>query len=472
MPGVRRHLLPAILALVSVSCAVIGVRVGPHEVAAAARPAPVDQPGPDAPVLSPRRVPGLLAQPIGTARLTQTLQGLAATTPPSACFFVSEGTRVLFAQGIDQPLVPASGMKLLTAAAAVDQLGADHRLRTDAVTARPPSAGIVDGDLWLVGGGDPVLGTAAWAASFERQPQLTTSLEELADRIVEAGVREVRGGVVGDDSRYDRARSVPTWPERYVAGNEVGPLSALSVNDGFAEWEPEAVPFADPPAGAAKVFTELLGQRGVVVAGEPSAATAPAGASALATIESPPIGELVGHMLRESDNGTAELLVKELGRSRAGSGTTTAGVGVVVSSLRAMGLPTQGVVMRDGSGLDLGNRVTCRLLHDLLAAGDDGPLDRGLAVAGTTGTLTRRFVGTAASGRLRAKTGSLRGVASLSGFADTEGGFELTFSSIVNGVDRFGEGLPLQDALGSALVRYPDLPSLEEIGPAGYAPAA
>ncbi len=471
LPGVRRHLLPVILALVSVSCTVIGLRLQPAEVAAPAERASVSGLAPQAPVLSPRRVPGLLAQPIGTARLTQALQAIADRTPSSACLLVTEGTRVLFEQRADQPLVPASGMKLLTAAAAIDQLGADHRLRTEVVAVGAPSGGVVDGDLWLVGGGDPVLGTVEWSASFLRQPQLTTSFEELADRVVEAGVTEVRGRVVGDESRYDRTRYVPTWPERYMAEHQIGPLSALSVNDGFAEWEPEPVPFADPPSGAAGVLTELLRQRGVVVAGEPAAGTAPAAATAVAGIDSPPVGELVGQMLRESDNGTAELLVKELG-VRAGSGTTAEGTGVVISSLGAMGLPTDGVRLRDGSGLDPANQVTCRLLHDLLAASDDGPIDEGLPVAGASGTLTDRFVGTPVSGRLRAKTGSLRGVASLSGFANTQGGFQLTFSSIVNGVDRFQAGLPLHDALGSALVRYPDLPSLEEIGPAGYAAAA
>ena len=466
---VRRHLVPAVLAVVAVACTAVGIGVGPDGAGATTASAPA--PAPAAPVLSPRRVPSLLAQPIGTARLIQALQGLADSVPASACLLVTEGARVLFERAADQPLAPASGMKLLTAAAVIERLGPDQRLRTDVVAAEPPVEGVVEGDLWLVGGGDPVLGTAAWAASFPRQPQLYTSLEDLADRVVAAGVREVRGRVMGDDSRYDRVRYVTTWPERYVADNEIGPLSALSVNDGFAEWEPKAVAFVDPPAGAAGVLGELLRQRGVAVAGEPGAGAAPTGARAVAGIDSPTIAQLVGQMLRESDNGTAELLVKELGVRERGSGTTASGTEVVAASLAAMGLPTGGVAVRDGSGLDPANRASCRLLHDLLAAGDDGPVDDGLPVAGSSGTLSRRFLDFPVSGRIRAKTGSLRGVASLSGFAATLGGFELTFSSIVNGVDRFDDGLPLQDALGTALVRYPDLPSLDEIGPSGYAEA-
>jgi D-alanyl-D-alanine carboxypeptidase/D-alanyl-D-alanine-endopeptidase (penicillin-binding protein 4) len=178
-------------------------------------------------------------------------------------------------------------------------------------------------------------------------------------------------------------------------------------------------------------------------------------------------------MLRESDNGTAELLIKELGLRVAGLGTTPAGTAAVATTLSSLGLAGDALVVRDGSGLDPGNQVTCRLLHGVLAATDDGgAIDVGLAVAGTTGTLSRRFLGTPVQGQVRAKTGSIRGVASLSGFANSRGGFELTFSSILNGVERFDEGVPLQDALAAALVRYPDLPDLDEIGPEGYPAAA
>ncbi|HSH22776.1 MAG TPA: D-alanyl-D-alanine carboxypeptidase, partial [Acidimicrobiales bacterium] len=204
----RRHLLPALLAVVSVVCGAIGLGVGPSDAVPGAQRQATDLAVPEAPVLSPRRVPGLLAQPIGTARLTQALQKIADSTPASACLLVTEGAHVLFERSADQPLMPASGMKLVTAAAALERLGPDERLRTEVVAVAAPTAGVIDGDLWLVGGGDPVLGTGPWAASFIRQPQLHTSLEELADRVVDAGVTEVRGRVVGDDSRYDRQRQV------------------------------------------------------------------------------------------------------------------------------------------------------------------------------------------------------------------------------------------------------------------------
>jgi D-alanyl-D-alanine carboxypeptidase/D-alanyl-D-alanine-endopeptidase (penicillin-binding protein 4) len=386
---------------------------------------------------------------------------------------VSEGTRILYDQDSGTPLAPASGMKLLTATAVLAHIDPDERLRTSVVAAGAPAEGIVEGDVWFVGGGDPVLGTAAWAGHFIRQPALFTPLEELADAVVAAGVREIRGAVVGDESRYDQVRYVASWPERYVSDNQIGPMSALSVNDGFAEWEPRDVPFADPAAGAAGVLTALLRERGVVVGAEAASGRSPESPVAIAFIDSPAVGDLVGAMLRESDNGTAELLLKELGLRLEGEGSTSAGRAVVASTLSSLGLPADGLVVADGSGLDPGNRVTCGLLHEVLDdTVDGGVVEQGLALAGATGTLTRRFVDTPVSGQLRAKTGSIRGVASLSGFVATRDGGELTFSSIQNGIDRFDDGVPFQDTLGAVLVAYPDLATLDEIGPDGYPDAA
>lgn len=469
----RRLLLPVILALVALSSGVAAVRAGPPADALQALADPLAARSPDAPVLTPRRLPALLAQPIGTARLVQSLDALAASSAGAECLLVSEGTRVLYERDPGAPLAPASGMKLVTATALLAHVDPDERLRTSVVAAAAPVGGIVEGDLTFVGGGDPVLGTAPWAAHFMRQPALFTPLEGLADAVVAAGVSEVRGAVVGDDSRYDRVRYVESWPERYVAENVIGPLSALSVNDGFAEWEPRDVPFADPAAGAAGVLTALLRERGVIVTAEAASAPAPASSVPIASIDSPPMAELVADMVRESDNGSAELLTKELGLRINGEGSTSAGRKAVASTLSSLGLPVDSLVVADGSGLDPDNRVTCRLLHEILQSVVDGEaVERGLAVAGATGTLARRFVDTPVSGQLRGKTGSIRGVASLSGLVATRDGGELTFASIQNGIDRFDDGVPFQNALGTILAGYPAVPALDEIGPDGYPDAA
>ena len=358
--------------------------------------------------------------------------------PGSSCLMVLSGTRVVYERNPDAAVMPASGLKVLTGLAALDELGPRTRLVTRVVATTPPYGGIVDGDLAIVGGGDPVLMTADWAARFDRQPRLRTPLEDLADRVVAAGVREVRGGIVVDDSRYDSERYVASWPARYHDANNTGPLSALFVNDGFAH--------------GATVLRELLEARGVTVHG--GAVAAPGPAVDVAAIESPAVAELVGAMLADSDNGTAELLTMELGRRSRGIGSTAAGTAAIVDSLAAHGLPTAGVTLTDGSGLDRGNRVTCRLLAAALTrAGSSSVLAAGLPVAGETGTLHDRFRNTPAVGRVRAKTGSLGGVATLAGFADAPEG-TLTFVHVLNGIGGFGEARRVQDVLAVALVRH------------------
>lgn len=143
----------------------------------------------------------------------------------------------------------------------------------------------------------------------------------------------------------------------------------------------------------------------------------------------PSDGRIV-RMLRDSDNEAARSLFGELDD--------------VVGTLADRGLPVDGAVVADGTGHDRANRVTCRLLVAVLDRG--GPeLAAALPVAGRSGTLADRFVGTPVAGRLRAKTGSIRGVAALAGFAG-----RLTFAYVVNGVDA-GTGAELQDELGHLL---------------------
>lgn len=394
--------------------------------------------------------------PAGLGALRTHLDGVWSQTrqPSSSCLMVLHGDQVLFERNPDLAVTPASTMKLLTATAVLARIDAHERLRTTVRAAGMPVNGVVDGDLYLVGGGDPVLGTVDWAAHFERQPRLFTSIESLADRIVGRGIREIRGRVVGDDGRYDRERYVASWPARYRANNVTGRLSALSVNDGFAVWDRRAaadVPWDDPPRDAAAVLTTLLRARGVTVGGEPAAGAVVSDAVELAAVESPTIARLVAAMLQDSDNGTAELLVKELGVRVGRQGTTAAGTAAMTDTLAAMGLPLRDVDIRDGSGLDRGNRITCRLLAAVLGEVDRrGPIADGLPVAAQSGTLAERFLATPVAGRLRAKTGWIGGVASLAGYADGPTGV-LTFAQVLNGVGKT-DGQRVQDSLGAALV--------------------
>jgi D-alanyl-D-alanine carboxypeptidase/D-alanyl-D-alanine-endopeptidase (penicillin-binding protein 4) len=469
---VRAVAAPLVLAVAVAGCVVAAVRA---DADASARPRKVVHV--TTPVLSARRVPEVIAAPVADRRLRTALDALVATTPGTTCVAVTVAGRPVYAAQGSTPLVPASLAKLLTAAVAVDVLGADSTLTTRVVTSTAPDDGVVDGDLWLVGGGDPVLATASYAARFRRQPQVHTELERLAQLVVDAGVREVRGGVMGDESRYDADRYPDSWPQRWVDQDQSGPLSALTVDDAWVTYPPnpdtrlpDEEPAADPAVHAATVLTRLLVERGVAVTGVPGSGTAPVGSTELAAVASPPVRELVAEMLAESDNQTAELLTKEIGLHEAGSGTTVAGVGVILHRLG-----DDDIVLEDGSGLAPDDRLTCDAVQALLDdVGPDSPVALGLPVAGRTGTLDERFVGAPAAGRLRAKTGTLNQVTALAGYVDSIQGVPLTFSWIENlppseVVDV--DDLARQDDLAAILVGYPDGPALVDLEPKPLAAA-
>jgi D-alanyl-D-alanine carboxypeptidase/D-alanyl-D-alanine-endopeptidase (penicillin-binding protein 4) len=462
------------LALIIVAITAIAVAAQSEKPGSA--PRAIGARSPVTPVLSARRVPDIIAAPVADRRLVAKLTDLAARTPGASCLTVHAGGREIFAANPTLPLSPASVEKLLTAEAALAVLGPDTTLHTSARVEGDVNDGIVEGNLTLVGGGDPLLMTDAYAQSFRHTPTERTSLESLADRIVAAGVREVRGSVVGDDSRYDSVRYLSVWPTRFVTEADIGPMSALTVDDGFEQFPPspdlrvpKATATADPAALAATRLTEALATRGVTVVGPATSGRAPEGADELASIDSAPIKAIVGEMLRESDNEAAELLVKEIGLQKSGAGTTEAGIAALGEALRAAGVPIDGTTQVDGSGLATQDQETCAAIQALLdASSPTSPIAAGLPVAGETGTLEKRFVGNPAEGRLRAKTGTLNQVTALAGYIDTVPGASLSFTYMVNvtaPAKITADDVGLQEELGSILVTYPEGPNLAALGP-------
>jgi D-alanyl-D-alanine carboxypeptidase/D-alanyl-D-alanine-endopeptidase (penicillin-binding protein 4) len=300
---------------------------------------------------------------------------------------------------------------------------------------------------------------------YQQQPRLDTPLEGLADRLVAAGVRQIQGRLLGDESRYDTQRYLPSWKPGYISDAEVGPASALTVNSGFTAWRPRSVAAPAPATNAATVLAALLQARGVAVGGV-GEGTAPAGARPIAGVDSAPLSDVIAEMLQQSDNLAAELLLKELGKRFGGSGTTAAGLTVVRDTLGKAGLPLSELTAYDGSGLDRADRATCGVLVALLQrAGDRGPLAQALPLAGRDGTLAKRFLASPAAGRLRAKTGSLEGVVALSGWVDADEGARLVFSMLANGLPGEAAGRALEELLGTTLVRYPQGPDASALAP-------
>src|SRR5438270_11603254 len=244
-----------------------------------------------APVLDAARLPAFVSQAVAGVRLGQRLDAVVAGRAQSCLMVDDSAGPSVYSQRPDVPLLPASNLKLLTATAVLDRLGEGERLHTEARAARPPVNGVIAGDLWIVGGGDPLLATADFAAQagYQHQPRPATRLEDLANRVAAAGVRQIQGRVLGDESRYDTQRVVPTWSPSYLADGEIGPMSALTVNDNEAQWAPKEVPAPSPSANASAVFAHLLQTRGVQVGGTGDGVAPPTATTVVTAVDSAPI---------------------------------------------------------------------------------------------------------------------------------------------------------------------------------------
>ena len=181
---------------------------------------------PQTPVLSARRTPGVLARETSSVAFEQALRPLGGSVLAGSCAAVSVDGVLMLSDGIDTPVTPASTLKFLVAATALDSLGADFQYSTEVKA--EINVGVV-GSIYLVGGGDPLLASAWYPddltlSRYQQQP--ATSLEALADSVVAAGITQITGNVVGDASHYDAELYPPSWPIAFRA-IEGGPISGL-----------------------------------------------------------------------------------------------------------------------------------------------------------------------------------------------------------------------------------------------------
>lgn len=341
---------------------------------------------------------------------------------------------VLFSYRQDDPLIPASNEKLYVASTALAALGADYAFRTE-VRSPPVVDGVIDGPVFVVGGGDPVLTTNDLA---ERTGLPTaTSFNALMLLLVDRGVTKITGPIVGVDDRYDSERRVESWGAN-ISAWDVGPIGALVVNDGQGT---EGVIATDPALDAAQRLVRELNGAGVEVVGgatsigqSPELAEAARGVPKLFEVTSPPLTEILAQMLKVSDNHIAEMLLRELGYVKGGAGTRDAGAAVIDKQLSTWHLGSAAVVIADGSGLSRANRSTCDTLSELIGTTPVGKtLASLLPVAGRDGTLSEYFLGTPADGKMHAKTGTLTSVKALTGVQPGADGEPLAFSILLNG---------------------------------------
>jgi D-alanyl-D-alanine carboxypeptidase/D-alanyl-D-alanine-endopeptidase (penicillin-binding protein 4) len=341
---------------------------------------------------------------------------------------------VLFEQNPGRSLAPASNEKLPLTYAALMQLGPTYRIETDVLGQGQQDGTQWTGTLVLKGNGDPTLSRA--------------DLRALAAQVKAFGIRSVTGGVSGDESAYDTRRIVAGWKPSYFI-DESPPLSALVVDRARVG----RVVTRSPALAAATAFRAALRQAGIAVAGPVRTGTADAWSEPLADVSSPTLWTMLRFMDRESDNFTAEMLLKQLGLTELGRGTSAAGAAVVTQALTDAGVPMTGVRIVDGSGLSRLDRLTANALGSLLkiawADPTVGPaLLASLPVAGVNGTLQHRLQKPPAKGNVLAKTGTTDTASSLSGyvsgryaFAVVQNGHPLSYWWARRAQDRFAQVL-------------------------------
>jgi D-alanyl-D-alanine carboxypeptidase/D-alanyl-D-alanine-endopeptidase (penicillin-binding protein 4) len=350
----------------------------------------------------------------------------------SAYVYDLTAQQVLLSERAGAMRPPASVEKLLTATTALNLMGPSARLSTTVLGAgHLAPGGVWVGNLYLRGGGDPTFGSGAFIR--RHYGGRGASVSALAHQLTRVdGIRRVVGSVEGDESYLDSRRGEPSsgfGPDPFLEGT----LSGLAFNRGAvgSEHGPHA-----PAAYAAHQLWAALRAAHVQIGGASGAAAAPAGAIALAMVSSPTIGELTGLMLPPSDNFFAEMLIKDLGARFAGAGTTASGASVVSGTIAGLlGIHPRVI---DGSGLSPADRLSAAQIGELLTKLQPTTLGAvlrsDLAVAGRTGTLSRRMRNTTAAGRCQGKTGTLIGVSNLVGYCQAVGGHLLAFAIFTDGV--------------------------------------
>ena len=411
-------------------------------------------------LLSARRAPNTLSVITRTGKVSRAFMNIVSDFPAQSCVAVEWMGIRLGSVNPTKALIPASSTKLITAAVALEVLKPEFTYTTK-VHGSLDATGSAS-DLFFVGGGDPLIVRNEYVASEKYPTTSGTSLEKLADSLFAAGLRRVAGSVVGVDTRYDDKRFVDVWPQDFHF-TEAGPLGSLVVDDGVVLGQTTKPD--NPAVAAATELQNLLYARGVLFDGVPRHDVLPSGIPEIASIQSAPLTAIIQEMMVNSDNNTAELLLKEIGFASKGIGSTAAGLIAAKDQLAKWKLDKD-VLLFDGSGLAVDGRIPCDVFMSLLKT-FSATIPSTMAIAGETGTIRDTFDGTAVAGKLRAKTGTLNGVKALVGYLPVTNSDPVIFSLLMNktGIDNQGSYRPIWYSLADALNKASASPSMEQLTP-------
>nr|MDQ6926982.1 D-alanyl-D-alanine carboxypeptidase/D-alanyl-D-alanine-endopeptidase [Candidatus Eremiobacteraeota bacterium] len=473
------------------------------------------------------------ARPVHNAAATASVVRLSATLPPGAAWTASDiaalraqvrelidgqafpaGTtggavadvrtgKELYGRNARVALVPGSAMKLIVAAAALDALGSGYRFQTSIVTNGGVRDGTLEGNLWLVGGGDPVL--------------TSDDLRRAVHELQLAGIERIHGNVYADGSRFGNDEINATWLPEDLPYGWAAPASAISIDGGSVQFTltPSAGTAAqvsiDPPGArvlgsvatassdsdntlridalpdgsgyrlsgqipygapqkywrsvphptrsAAIALFHMLRLASVGVDGFPFAGTAPAAARALWQHRSEPLDRIVNQMFVQSDNHIAEELLRAVGWKATGIGSMHRSLAAVDAFLRRNQIPHENVALADGSGLSGHNRVTAQNLIGVLRFMATHKGGRQAATllprVGVEGTVSVRHLSPEALGRVYAKDGYIAGASGLAGYVFTAHHGLVSFAFLVDdwqhGLDGVWAG---EDQILSRIARF------------------
>jgi len=397
--------------------------------------------------------PGEATGSISRSRLRHGLENQMERTGGASGAWVTDmdapRNRTLFTWASRTRRILASNTKLFTTGAVLDRFGADGRLTTRLYARRRKArhGHTLKGSLVIVGAGDPALSSVG----FARKHNLPlTPIANLASDVRKAGIRRITGAIRADVSVFDRRRGVAT--SGVDASGELGPLSGLSYNSGFAGGHYAS----NPELAAARKVKQRLKELGVRVKRGTGRADLPVSVfrrKPLGKVRSPRLGRLIAETNRPSNNFFAEMLLKRLAARRDARGTTRRGAR---RAERFAGKLGSGVRMENGSGLSRKNRASPRQVGHFLVAMNSQPDRRSfrhsLPLAGRQGTVGGRMNGTAAEGRCRTKTGTLIGVSTFSGYCRAGHGL-VAFSILMNSVD-VDTAHRAQDKMASLIAQY------------------